>query len=231
MSLAEAAMVKFLGSAGLLECFLFIVDSSLHCFRRNELPKGYTIEAFKGIRKVTAKTLSIPVQGGGWVLGMQSDSELEQDALKVLMWLQNIMDSTFQMGKKKNGIAMIKPLSTVITTTTVRVENNMTRYLNLDQHTLAALHGATIDPDTYQMAGNSLKGASGCWHEKIVNGIILDDQSLFYHFGPPLPYLHTKAQRPPPRGLSSSHCRCHVVPIRQRSRAEMLLYIRTSGWA
>lgn len=197
MSLAEAAMVKFLGSAGLLECFLFIVDSSLHCFRRNELPKGYTIEAFKGIRKVTAKTLSIPVQGGGWVLGMQSDSELEQDALKVLMWLQNIMDSTFQMGKKKNGIAMIKPLSTVITTTTVRVENNMTRYLNLDQHTLAALHGATIDPDTYQMAGNSLKGASGCWHEKIVNGIILDDQSLFYHFGPPLPYLHTKAQRPP----------------------------------
>ncbi|KAH0599414.1 hypothetical protein MHUMG1_02201 [Metarhizium humberi] len=84
MSLAEAAIVQFSGSAGLLECFLFIVDSSLHCFRRNELPKGYTIEAFKGIRKVTAKTLSIPVQGGGWVLGMQSDSELKHDALNVL---------------------------------------------------------------------------------------------------------------------------------------------------
>lgn len=196
MSLAEAAIVQFSGSAGLLECFLFIVDSSLHCFRRNELPKGYTIEAFKGIRKVTAKTLSIPVQGGGWVLGMQSDSELEQDALKVLMWLQNIMDSVFQMRKKKYGIAMIKPLSTVITTT-VRVEKNMTRYLNLEQDTLAALHGATIDPETYQMTGNSLKGSSGCWREKIVNGIILDDQPLFHHFGQPLPYLNTKAQRPP----------------------------------
>lgn len=196
MSLAEAAIVQFSGSAGLLECFLFIVDSNLHCFRRNEIPKGYTIEAFKGSRKVTAKTLSIPVQGGDWVLGMQSDSELEQDALKVLMWLQNIMDSKFQMRQKKDGIAIIQPLSTVITTT-VRVENNMTRYLNLEQDTLAALHGATIDPDTYQMTGNSLKGASGCWREKIVNGIILDDQPLFHHFEQPLPYLQTKAQRPP----------------------------------
>ncbi|EXU98645.1 hypothetical protein X797_008359 [Metarhizium robertsii] len=196
MSLAEAAIVQFSASAGLLECFLFIVDSSFHYFRRNEILKGYTIEAFNGIRKVTVKTLSIPVQGGGWVLGMQSDSRLEQDALEMLMWLQNIMNSTVEMQQKKDGIAIIKPLSTV-KTTMVRVEQNMTRYMNLEQDTLAALHGATIDPDTYQTTVNNPKEASGCWREKIANGIVLDVQQLFHRSEQPLPYLQTKEQHPP----------------------------------
>ena len=178
VSLAEAATAQLPGVVELLACIVYVVDDSIE-HGPTRAPRRYNIRwRYKRYDKCAARILTVPLANGGWVLGVQNGSEprirLGDDTMRVLAWLQAILESSSNKLSGDRNLTIVRPpqageLVPSLVKTFKIADESAKRLSWFRTPTLTAREIVTTPSLPDEREG-------GCWRIKIKSGVVLARQ-------------------------------------------------------